>query len=580
MGSIFGGGGGGGGSSSGTQVSIQREAPEVESRKLALYDEAAKLAKQPISVPQYQVAGPSGLQSAGFQQAGTTGVGAPTVTAGIGQVLGAQQTAAAPLDVSPFMNQYQQFVTDEITRQAQQAQNQLAAQAVQAGAFGGGREGVQQAEIERARQANIGQSLASGFQQALGAAERQRALQAQTGLQAGQQLAQTGATQQAMQQADIQSLLQAGGIQRQLGQQALEAQRQTELARAYEPYQRIEFLKNIMTNLPTSQSAVTATTAPGSNPLAQAAGAGLGAYAAYNIARKKDGGIIDKEELKVKPKGIKGFFLGGLNESGKEKAPATARDRQLAFMAVPLAASLLSAEQGRRGFAKAVGEGLKGSAGVGLKLAELESKKGKASRLLSASELKAAKLPEGTVAQTDATGKITVVSKPDAAAVKAQKENVKNLKLLGRIEKDYYKLGKPVGPMGLLQPDRVAGKIGELVGTESGKKYAGFKANIGALTSFFNKAISGATITEQEVERLKKITPQLDDTEAQFEGKVAAMRSYLKDAISIQQQQGFADLSDALTYMDENNISIANYTGEIPAGEVEYDFVGGDLVAK
>jgi hypothetical protein len=37
---IFGGGGGGGssggGSSSGTQVSIAREAPEVESRKLAL----------------------------------------------------------------------------------------------------------------------------------------------------------------------------------------------------------------------------------------------------------------------------------------------------------------------------------------------------------------------------------------------------------------------------------------------------------------------------------------------------------------------------------------------------------------
>ena len=286
MGSIFGGGGGGGGSSSGTQVQISREAPEVESRKLALYDQAAALAKKPISVPAYQVAGPSGLEQTGFQQAATTGVGAPTVQAGIGQVLGAQQTAGTPLDVSPFMNQYQQFVTDEITRQAQQAQNQLSAQAVQAGAFGGGREGVQRAEIERARQANIGQSLASGFQQALGAAERQRALQTQTGLQAGQQLAQTGATQQAMSQADIQSLLQAGGIQRALGQQALDAQRATELQRAYEPYQRVEFLKNVMTNLPTSQSAVTATTAPGTNPLAQAAGAGIGAYAAYNIAKK------------------------------------------------------------------------------------------------------------------------------------------------------------------------------------------------------------------------------------------------------------------------------------------------------
>jgi len=47
---IFGGGGssgGGGGSTSGTQVSIAREAPEVESRKLALYDQAANLQQLP-----------------------------------------------------------------------------------------------------------------------------------------------------------------------------------------------------------------------------------------------------------------------------------------------------------------------------------------------------------------------------------------------------------------------------------------------------------------------------------------------------------------------------------------------------
>ena len=41
-----------------------------------------------------------------------------------------------------------------------------------------------------------------------------------------------------------------------------------------------------MTNMPTSQSAVTATTAPGSNPLAQAAGTGIGAYAAYNMMNR------------------------------------------------------------------------------------------------------------------------------------------------------------------------------------------------------------------------------------------------------------------------------------------------------
>jgi hypothetical protein len=273
------GGGGGGGSTSGTQVSIAREAPEVESRKLALYDQAAQLATTPVGIPAFQTAGPSGLEQAGFTQAGTTGVGAPTTAAGIGSVLSSMQGP----NINQFLNPYQSYVTDEIARQGQMAQNQLSAQAVNAGAFGGGREGVQQAELQRATQANIGQSMASGFQQAAGLAAQQQGIQ-QAG---GQLLGALGGQQQAMQQADIASLLQAGGVQRQLGQQALDASRQTQLARAYEPYQRLEFLKGIMTNMPTSQSAVTATTAPGTNPLAQAAGTGIGAYAAYNMANRR-----------------------------------------------------------------------------------------------------------------------------------------------------------------------------------------------------------------------------------------------------------------------------------------------------
>jgi hypothetical protein len=274
-----GGGGGGGGATSGTQVSIAREAPEVESRKLALYDQAAKLAEKPVGIPAFQVAGPSALEQTGFQQAGTTGVGQAATTAGIGGVLGSMQGP----NINQFLNPYQQYVTDEIARQGQMAQNQLSAQAVGAGAFGGAREGIQRAELQRATQANIGQSLAQGFQSAAGLAAQQQGIQ-QAG---GQLLGALGGQQQAMQQADIASLLQAGGVQRALGQQALDAQRATTMAREYEPYQRLEFLKGIMTNLPTSQSAVTATTAPGTNPLAQAAGTGIGAYAAYNMANRR-----------------------------------------------------------------------------------------------------------------------------------------------------------------------------------------------------------------------------------------------------------------------------------------------------
>lgn len=267
------GGGGGGGSAPAIQTQIVREAPGIEERKIGLMDIGLNLGATPVNIPAFQVAQPTALEQQGFQQAGVTGVGAPTVQAGIGSILQAQQGP----NISQFFNPYQSYVIDEVTRQAQQAQNKLGAQAIGAGAFGGGREGVQQAEIERARLANIGQLQATGFQTAAQLAGQQQ----QLGLQAGQQLANIGAQQQTMGQADIQSLLSAGGVQRQLAQQALDAQRATELQRAYEPFQRAEFVKNIYAAGPTSQSGITAATAPTVNPLAQTVGTGIGAYSVY-----------------------------------------------------------------------------------------------------------------------------------------------------------------------------------------------------------------------------------------------------------------------------------------------------------
>ena len=273
----------GGGSSapttSGTSTVTQREAPGIEARKLSLYDEAARLAAQPVNLPAMQVAPISGIEQAAIQQAGQTGVGAGTVGAGITALQGAQ---GAP-NISQFFNPYQSYVTDEINRQAAMAQNRLGAQAVASGAFGGGRQGIAEAELERARLAQVGQAQAQGFQTALGAAQTQRQQQ----LAAGQALGQLGAQQQAMSLADIQSQLRAGALQRGIGQAQLDAQRQTALQRSYEPFQRIEFLKGIMTNLPTAQSTITASTAPGANPLGQALGTGLGAYSTYNLMQPR-----------------------------------------------------------------------------------------------------------------------------------------------------------------------------------------------------------------------------------------------------------------------------------------------------
>jgi len=280
-------GGGGGGSAPAIQTQIVREAPGIEERKIGLMDIGLNLASTPVNIPEVQVAGPTALEQQGFQAAGTTGIGAPTVQQGIASLQAGQGATLGALqgpNINQFFNPYQSYVIDEVNRQAQQAQNKLAAQAVGSGAFGYGREGVQQAELERARLANIGQLQATGFQTAAQLATQQQQLGLQGGQQLGTmgtQLAGIGAQQQTMGQADIQSLLQAGGIQRQLGQQALEAQRATQLQRAYEPYQRAEFIKNIYAAGPTSQSGITAATTPAVNPLAQTVGTGIGAYSVY-----------------------------------------------------------------------------------------------------------------------------------------------------------------------------------------------------------------------------------------------------------------------------------------------------------
>ena len=259
-----------------SQTQFVREAPGIEERKLELMDIARQVAQEPIDLPDYQVAQLTPIEQQGIAAAQRTGVGAPTVQQGIAQI----QSAAAPIgaqQISQYLNPYQQYVTDEIARQGQMMQNQIGAQAIGSGAFGGGREGVQLAELQGRTLSEMGRAQARGFQTALGAAQRQQ----QVGLTAGQQLGQMGSLQQQMDQADINQLMAAGGLQRQLAQATLDAQRQSTLQQQYEPYQRAEFLANLYAAGPKSQSGLTMGTAPTTSPLAQAVGTGIGAFTAY-----------------------------------------------------------------------------------------------------------------------------------------------------------------------------------------------------------------------------------------------------------------------------------------------------------
>jgi len=77
------------------------------------------------------------------------------------------------------------------------------------------------------------------------------------------------------------------GKQQQAQQQAvLEAQRQTEMQQAYEPYQRVSFLSDIYKGAPSTQQTIAASTSPSVSPAQTILGLGIGALGAYGGAKQ------------------------------------------------------------------------------------------------------------------------------------------------------------------------------------------------------------------------------------------------------------------------------------------------------
>jgi hypothetical protein len=246
----------------------------------------------------------------------------------------------------------------------------------------------------------------------------------------------------------------------------------------------------------------------------------------------------DRYFQSLKPK-VKHFQKGGLSSlTPKEKA----------IYASTLAAPLLQAKgEGIGPALSALGEGV---AKLPSTILAVEKAKGsgKGLRTLSESELKAYKLPTGTVAQIDGDGKITVVSKPSAEQMKELRGYKRTRGLLSDIAKDYIDLDKPVGPGDL---NRIRGFLGKAAGTNYAKKYAGFKTKIDQATIFLTKAVSGAQVTDQERERIKELIPQVGDTERVFEAKLESLEKYLSAAQNISEETG-GDITSAIEILEKN----------------------------
>ena len=269
-----------------TQTQYVRESPEIEARKLGLMDTASQLAQTGLNIPTQQVAGFTPTQQDAFalQQKGL-GTYQNYIDAAAGMA-GQSTGAYDPTSYQNYLNPYQNYVTQGIEDQFTKAQNQANLQASKAGAFGGARQGVQAAELSGQQAKTVGQSLAQGFGQA-----QQMSMQdfqnQQQRLQQGAQLA-AGLGQQQQQQADVTGLMQTGTLQQQNQQMQQDAAFKQQMSQLYEPYQRTGFVSDIFQGSPTSASSITMSTAPGTNPLAQAVGAGITGLAAYQgFANKK-----------------------------------------------------------------------------------------------------------------------------------------------------------------------------------------------------------------------------------------------------------------------------------------------------
>jgi hypothetical protein len=156
------------------------------------------------------------------------------------------QAATGPQAFQQFMSPYQSQVIDaslaEFDRNAQMQQQQIADQAVSSGAFGGGREGVMQAEYQAGSDRNRAALQAGLLQQGFGQA--QQAAQQQFQNQMGLASALPG-----LQSGDISTLGSLGALNQAQTQAGLDATREANRMAAYQPQEQLQNYGNLVTGI-------------------------------------------------------------------------------------------------------------------------------------------------------------------------------------------------------------------------------------------------------------------------------------------------------------------------------------------
>ena len=317
--------------------SIVRQAPFIEDIQRKILDQAMARGATPVDIPSQQVAAMDPLTTQAMTR-GQEGIGSytPYITTGantINQGLQTFQDRAAEVpgllteaaqvargsdqiptaaNIQPYMDPYAQMVSQdalgEMTRQGQLAANQIRANQVGQGAFGGARGELELAELQRNLTDMQGrryyEDMSRNFQQAQNAFQNQQARQQNTSQLLGQLGQTTGAEAERLgkgigsfgsAQAGLTSmgqgavsnevgiLSQLGALNQQQAQRGLDATRANELAQAYEPYQRMAFVSDIFKpSIGSASSTLGYQQAPSPSPMSQALGMGIAAYGLQN----------------------------------------------------------------------------------------------------------------------------------------------------------------------------------------------------------------------------------------------------------------------------------------------------------
>ena len=213
-------------------------------------------------------AGPSTLQTQAFQ--GLGGLTVPSALTTAGQQ--AQQTFGATQQYMPtvgtiqsYMNPYLEAVLAPQKRAAEETaakqRMETAGRLSQAGAYGGSRQAIMEAEGQRNLQQLLSDITGKGYASAYDAARAQRQADIDAGLRglaaqtaATQALTSAGTQEQAAGLQNIAQQIAAGATQRDIEQQGLTADYNQYLRELQYPQQQLEFQRQMIANLPVASA--------------------------------------------------------------------------------------------------------------------------------------------------------------------------------------------------------------------------------------------------------------------------------------------------------------------------------------